>query len=73
MMIVLTLIILSDVSIEKSGGFFPTKESTYSMTYGKIEDFKEIAVSHTMVIDHTPDRYCRTILGIVKHKLKLKF
>ncbi len=43
------------------------------MTYGKIEDFKEIAVSHTMVIDHTPDRYCRTILGIVKHKLKLKF
>ncbi len=41
------------------------------MTYGKPEDFKEIAVSSTMVTDHLPGNYYREIFAIVRKKLHL--
>jgi hypothetical protein len=43
--------------------------SVYEMTFGEIEDYKEIAVSTTMIRDHLPKYYFSEINRLARERL----
>lgn len=45
-------------------------DSIYEITHGHMEDYQEIAVSSTMLSDHSPDIYYHELLEAMKQYLK---
>eukprot|EP01039_Chlorochromonas_danica_P005092 gene5092-5596_t len=46
------------------------EQSCFEMTFGQVEDYKEISVSSTMVTDHLPNRYYTEINLLARAKLR---
>ncbi len=46
------------------------EESSYEITRGKMEDFQEIAVSSSMLADHSPDMYYHQVHEAFKNYVK---
>lgn len=47
-----------------------TNKSQYAMTFAETEDFREIAVSTTMISDHLPSQYYKELFKLVRKTMK---
>lgn len=54
----------------KSMKKFGAVKSVYAMTFAEVEDFREIAVSTTMVSDHLPGQYYAELINVVRQTMK---